>query len=77
MKITFDPKADAMYIYFKESISAKTEVFDNGLTMVDFDENGIPIGIEFLDVSKRFPQNLFSDLVKSKKLGNGSVEISE
>lgn len=76
-RITFDSKADAMYIYFKEVLSAKTESIDDGVTTLDFDTSGSPIGIEFLNVSKRFPRSLFKEIVKSKKLGKNDVEVSE
>ena len=54
MKITFDKKADAMYIYLKKKKIFKTRQITND-TIVDLDKNGNIIGIELLSVSKRMP----------------------
>ena len=54
MKITYDPKADAMYIQFqKEKYSISKEV-GKGI-LVDYTESGKVIGIEILEASKRMP----------------------
>jgi uncharacterized protein YuzE len=54
MKITYDPKADAMYIQFqKEKYSISKEV-GKGI-LVDYTESGEVIGIEILEASKRMP----------------------
>jgi len=54
MKITFDKKADAMYIYLQNKKVFKTkQVTDD--TIVDMDKNGNVIGIELLFISKRVP----------------------
>jgi uncharacterized protein YuzE len=54
MKITYDPKADAMYIQFqKEKYSISKEV-GKGM-IVDYTESGEVIGIEILEASKRMP----------------------
>ena len=57
MKITYDPEADAMYIYLKDIKSAKTKEIDQN-TIVDYDEKGNVIGIELLFVKERFPSLL-------------------
>jgi len=54
MKITFDKKADAMYIYLKKKKIFKTKKITND-TLVDLDKEGNIIGIELLSVSKRIP----------------------
>ncbi len=53
LKITYDPMANAMYIYFQEKLSVaySKEVSDG--VIVDFDEEGNPIGVEILRVSLR------------------------
>ncbi len=52
MKITFDKKADAMYIYLRNKKVFKTrQVTDD--TIVDLDRDGNIIGIELLCISKR------------------------
>jgi uncharacterized protein YuzE len=61
MKITFDKKADAMYIYLQTKKVFKTkQVTDD--TMVDMDKNGNVIGIELLFISKRVPIEKLSSL---------------
>jgi len=60
LKITYDPMANAMYIYFREkpSVAYSKEVSDG--VIVDFDEEDNPIGVEILRVSLRdeFVQSL-------------------
>jgi len=61
MKITFDKKADAMYIYIQTKKVFKTkQVTDD--TIVDMDKNGNVIGIELLFVSKRMPLENLTNL---------------
>ncbi|MBI2597547.1 DUF2283 domain-containing protein [Candidatus Daviesbacteria bacterium] len=56
MKISYDPKADAAYIYFiKDKKSTHTEEVGEGL-FVDYYGDDL-IGIEILDVSKKLPKN--------------------
>ncbi len=59
MKIEYSKEADAIYVYFKEEYVAKSKEIEDGV-VVDFDEKGQLIGIEVLDVSKRFK---LSDIV--------------
>jgi uncharacterized protein YuzE len=55
MRITYDPAADAMYLYLTERSGgpevARTEEVAPGL-MLDFDNDGRVIGIEVLSVSQ-------------------------
>jgi uncharacterized protein YuzE len=61
MKITFDKKADAMYIYLRAKKVFKTkQVTDD--TIVDMDKNGNVIGIELLFISKRTPVENLANL---------------
>ena len=53
MKIEYSKEADAIYVYFKEEYVAKSKEIEDGV-VVDFDEKCQLIGIEVLDVSKRF-----------------------
>lgn len=56
MKISYDPKADAAYIYFlKNKKSTRTEEIGEGL-LVDYNGKDL-IGIEILDVSKKLPKD--------------------
>ena len=59
MKIEFDRQADALYIYIKEKPVAKTKEVEEGI-LIDFDEDNLLIGLEVLDVTKRFA---LSDIV--------------
>ena len=55
MKVTYDPVADAMYIYFSDkSKSTRTEEVSEDL-IVDYFGKEL-IGIEVLDVSKKLPR---------------------
>jgi len=54
MIISFDKKADALYIQFQEGTAARTRKIQDGI-MVDIDDTGRLFGIEVLDVSDRIP----------------------
>lgn len=53
MKIEFDAAADAVYIRFKEGDVFDTKEASHGI-FIDVDADGEPIGIEIINVSKRF-----------------------
>lgn len=55
MKIQYDKKADAMYIYLRKGKVAKTIKINNRV-FVDVDKRGNVIGIEMLDVSHQIPK---------------------
>lgn len=62
MKVTYDKKADAMYIYLVPGKkSTRTEEVGDGL-LVDYSGKKV-IGIEILDASKVVP-NLQSEKIK-------------
>ena len=52
MKITYDPKADALYIQFQTRKSKSTKKIQDGI-LVDLDKNGKFFGIEIIGVSER------------------------
>ena len=52
MKIEFDNTADALYVQLAEGEIEKTEEIKPGL-ILDYDSNGIVLGVEFLYISKR------------------------
>jgi uncharacterized protein YuzE len=57
MRVTYDPTADAMYLYLTDRSPgspevARTQEIADGLTL-DFDQTGNVIGIEVLAVSDR------------------------
>ena len=64
MKIEYDKRADALYVYFREIEVAKSKEIEEGV-VVDFDQNGHIVGIEILDASKR---------LKAHELVNVNIE---
>lgn len=66
MKISYDPKADAAYIYFlKDKKSTRTEEIGEGL-LVDYHGDEL-VGIEILDASKKLPQEEMKSITVVKK----------
>ncbi len=57
MDISYDKEADAMYIKLREGEFAKNKQIDD-FTIIDLDKDGKVLGIELLDVSKRFPKTI-------------------
>jgi len=58
MQITYDTKADAMYIKFKSGDFSRNEEIREGI-IIDFAKDGSILGIEILEVSTRFkPEEL-------------------
>jgi len=67
MKISYDPKADAAYIYFKKNKkSTRTEEVGEGL-LVDYNGDDL-IGIEILGASEKFPKEEIKSLTKMEKV---------
>jgi len=60
MKINYDKDADAIYIEICKGIAKNRKVDD--YTILDLDKEGNTPGIELLEVSKRFPEGLFSEI---------------
>lgn len=54
MRIEYDPEADALYIRFLDVKPTDNVDIEEGIT-VDLDSKRHCIGIEILDVRKRFP----------------------
>ena len=61
MEIQYDKEADALYIELKKGEFAKNRKVDD-LTILDFDDKGHLLGIELLDVSKRFPMKSIKEV---------------
>jgi len=62
MEITIDKEADAAYIYLKDIApgeSAKT-IRASKHVLLDYDINGMLLGIELLFVSENFPKDFLS-----------------
>jgi len=54
MKISYDPRADALYIAFQEGQAHRTRRVEEGL-LVDLDAAGRLVGIEILGMKGRIP----------------------
>lgn len=61
MKITYDPKADAMNIVFQKGKYSISKEMSNGV-ILDLTKDGKVISIEILDVSKRMPSQSIKDI---------------
>lgn len=61
MKISYDPKSDAMIIsFFEGKTSTRTEEL-SGDFLADYAEDKL-ISMEILDVSKKLPKNKFESI---------------
>ncbi len=54
MKISYDAKADALYIKFQDGTASRTRKVEEGM-LVDLDENGRLYGIEIIGMKGRIP----------------------
>jgi uncharacterized protein YuzE len=54
MKLTYDSKADALYLTLADTPSAKSDEIRPGV-IIDYDDQGRVIGVEVLHVQKQFP----------------------
>jgi uncharacterized protein YuzE len=52
MKISYDPKADALYIQFQEGTFGKTKKVEEGI-LIDLDNSGKIFGIKIIGLSER------------------------
>ena len=58
MKITYDKKIDALYLYFQEGTFARNKEVEEGI-ILDIGKGNKILGIEILEASKRIkPQNM-------------------
>ena len=62
MKITYDPRADAMNIKFQEGAYDISKEVAEGI-VIDYTKDGKVIRIELLDVSKRMPKESIKNIV--------------
>lgn len=65
MNIEYDPQADALYLSIQpDTLVEKSKELEQGL-VVDWDKNKKVVGLEILDVSKKFKlDNLLNFSVK-------------
>ena len=72
MRITYDERVDAAYLYLKNEIPpggvARTYPCDpvevRGMINLDFDADGFLLGIEVMDASKTLPPELLSEATR-------------
>ncbi len=70
MNINFDPKADALFIWFNPELkSTRTEEYSEDI-LLDYSENNL-ISIEVLNVSKKLPAGIPNDV--TLKINNTPV----
>ena len=50
MYLTYDEQADAVYVQFRRSAVSRTDELSDSVA-VDYDGEGRPLGVEFLNVS--------------------------
>lgn len=73
MQIEYDPQADALYIYLQPNkYVTKSKEVEEGL-ILDLDKSGKAVGLEVLDVSKKYKRTNISnykikDLITSRSL---------
>lgn len=68
MEITYDKKADAMYIYFQKGKKIARTVELANLLIADLDRKGNVIGVEVLAASRQIKKN-------TKKTKNNNVGL--
>ena len=65
MKITYDPKIDAMYIKFQDGTFVSNKEVEDGI-IFDIGRKGMILGIEILEASQR---------LKPKDLSHFNIQI--
>jgi uncharacterized protein YuzE len=65
MRITYDPKVKAMYIYINDGKVERTEMI-NETTVIDYDKQGQIRGIELLHIEE--PQIISYELLTKRVL---------
>ena len=67
MRVEYDQKADAMYIWIRKAkYDVSEELSEN--VVIDLDKSGRIIGIEVLDASKNLGKELVTKIVNTEKL---------
>lgn len=66
VKVEYDSKADAMYIWLRKTrYEISEELAEN--VIIDLNKSGRIIGIEILDVSKNLGKDLVTKILKTEK----------
>jgi len=67
IRVEYDSKADAMYIWFRKAkYEISEELAEN--VIIDLDKRGRIIGIEILDASKNLGKQLVNKILNTEKL---------
>lgn len=67
VRVEYDSKADAMYIWLRKAKYEITEeIADN--VMIDLDKSGRIIGIEILDATKNLGKGLIEKILSTERL---------
>ena len=75
MEITYDKKADAMYIYFQKGVKIARTVELADLLIADLDKKGQVIGVEVLVASSQMKNNKEIRKNKNTNLFNFSLPL--
>lgn len=67
VKVEYDSKADAMYIWLRKAkYQISEELAEN--VIIDLDKSGRIIGIEILDATKNLGKELINKILNTEKL---------
>ncbi|HET9656649.1 MAG TPA: DUF2283 domain-containing protein [Kineosporiaceae bacterium] len=77
MRISYDPTADAAYIYIVESVGAAGVDFTygcdpaavGGMIHLDFDSDGRLVGLEILGASSKLPVAILREAERERESG--------
>ena len=64
MRISYDEKADALYIRLKETVYYESDEVKEGV-LLDYDDKGNVIGVEILDASEYLSRDELASLTYS------------
>jgi uncharacterized protein YuzE len=67
VRVEYDEKADAMYIWLRKAKYDISEEFAENVVM-DLDKNGRIIGIEVLDAQKNLGEELVAKILNTEKI---------
>jgi len=67
VRVEYDSKADAMYIWFRKAKYEISEELAENI-VIDLDKSGRIIGIEILDASKNLGKELVNKILRTEKL---------
>jgi len=67
IRVEYDSKADAMYIWLRKAKYEISEEIAENVT-IDLDKRGRIIGIEILDASKNLGKQLVNKILNTEKL---------